>query len=317
MSKNYASTVIDIALAEVGYLEKKTNSNLDSKTANAGYNNYTKYARDFDQKYPNFYNGRKQSAAWCDIFVDWCMVKAYGVDEARKLLGQPLKSYGAGCSWSMRYYKSIGCFYSKNPKVGDQIFFYNSKLNDVVHTGLVYKVDTNYVYTVEGNTSSESGVIANGGAVEKKKYNINYYRIAGYGRPKYDTEPKTESTATKPTTTKPTTTSKYSAAIKEWQKAAIADGYKFPKYGADGKWGSECETVAKKAICKKPAIKGLYKNKNLTKFVQSKVGLKGSDIDGKFWTGTQTAVKNYQKKRGLEVDGIVGYNTWKKMCGIK
>ena len=59
MGKCYANKVIEIALAEVGYLEKKTNSNLDSKTANAGYNNYTKYARDFDEKYPNFYNGKK------------------------------------------------------------------------------------------------------------------------------------------------------------------------------------------------------------------------------------------------------------------
>jgi len=33
--------VIDVALNEVGYLEKRTNTNLDSKTANAGYGNYT------------------------------------------------------------------------------------------------------------------------------------------------------------------------------------------------------------------------------------------------------------------------------------
>ena len=40
---NYASKVLEIALAEVGYLEKKSAKDLDSKTANAGYNNYTKY----------------------------------------------------------------------------------------------------------------------------------------------------------------------------------------------------------------------------------------------------------------------------------
>ena len=34
-----------------------------------------------------------------------------------------------------------------------------------------------------------SGVVANGGAVEKKKYKLTYSRIAGYGRPKY---PKAE-----------------------------------------------------------------------------------------------------------------------------
>ena len=40
--------VINIASNEVGYLEKKSNYRLDSKTANAGYNNYTKYTRDVD-----------------------------------------------------------------------------------------------------------------------------------------------------------------------------------------------------------------------------------------------------------------------------
>lgn len=306
---NYASKVIDIALNEVGYLEKKTNGSLDSKTANAGYNNYTKYARDFDTKYPNFYNTKKQSVAWCDIFVDWCLVKAFGVDTALKLLGQPLKSCGAGCSWSMKYYKNIGCFYTSNPKVGDQIFFYNSSRNDIAHTGLVYKVDANYVYTVEGNTSSASGVVANGGAVEKKKYTLSYNRIAGYGRPKYDKEP---ATITKPVATaKPAAKPKVNAAVQAWQKAAIADGYKFPKYGADGDWGQECIDVAKKAICKKHLVG--YKNKNLTKIVQKAVGV---TVDGKFGNDTKKAVIAYQKKKGLTADGVVGLNTWKKILGV-
>lgn len=38
--------VITIALAEVGYLEKASNAQLDDKTANAGKKNFTKYARD-------------------------------------------------------------------------------------------------------------------------------------------------------------------------------------------------------------------------------------------------------------------------------
>ena len=38
--------VIEIALKEVGYLEKRSNKNLNSKTANAGSNNYTKYWND-------------------------------------------------------------------------------------------------------------------------------------------------------------------------------------------------------------------------------------------------------------------------------
>lgn len=307
---NYASKVIEVALGEEGYLEKETNYNLDNKTGNAGDNNYTKYARDFDKNYPNFYNTKKQSVAWCDIFVDWCLVKAFGVDEALKLLGQPLKSCGAGCYWSMQYYKNIGCFYKSNPKPGDQIFFYNSGLNDIAHTGLVYKVDGTYVYTIEGNTSSASGVVANGGAVAKKKYKLNYTRIAGYGRPKYDPEPTTP----KPTVTAKPATNTVDNEIKAWQEAAIKDGFTFSKYGADGQWGAECEKVASKAICKKHLVG--YKNINLTKFVQIKVGLTGNDVDGKFGKGTQTAVKAYQKKNGLNADGVIGLNTWRKMLGI-
>lgn len=34
------------------------------------------------------------------------------------------------------------------------------------------------------------------------------------------------------------------------------------------------------------------------------------DVDGKFGAKTQSAVKSYQKNRGLSVDGIVGNNTW-------
>ena len=38
-----------------------------------------------------------------------------------------------------------------------------------------------------GDTSSASGVVANGGAVAKKKYLKTYSKIYGYGRPKYTT----------------------------------------------------------------------------------------------------------------------------------
>lgn len=183
----HASAVIAIAKAEVGYLEKATNESLDSKTANAGENNYTKYARDLD-KISGFYNGKKNGFAWCDVFVDWVFVKAFGVDDAKKLLCQPNNSLGAGCAYSVNYYKQKGQFHANKPKVGDQIFFYNSAKTRVAHTGIVVKVDTKHVYTIEGNTNPSSGVIANGGGVYEKKYSLSNKRICGYGRPKYDSE---------------------------------------------------------------------------------------------------------------------------------
>lgn len=180
----YVEKVIKIARGEVGYCEKASNSNLDSKTRNAGKKNYTKYARDLDNV-SGFYNGKKNGFPWCDVFVDWCFYKAYGVANTKKLLCQPDKSLGAGCEYSMQYYKKNGRF-KKSPAVGDQIFFTNYDRDKIVHTGLVYKVDSTYVYTVEGNTSSVSGVVENGGCVAEKKYKRTYNRIAGYGRPSYD-----------------------------------------------------------------------------------------------------------------------------------
>lgn len=106
------------------------------------------------------------------------------------------------------------------------------------------------------------------------------------------------------------TVSKVNNNIKEWQKAAIADGFKFAS-GADGIWGKECEAVAKKAICRKRTIG--YKNKNLTKIVQKAVGV---TVDGKYGNGTKAAVIGWQKFVGLTADGVVGYNTWKKILGV-
>lgn len=104
--------------------------------------------------------------------------------------------------------------------------------------------------------------------------------------------------------------SKKENKVLTWQKAAIADGFKFPKYGADGKWGSECESVAKKAICKKQLI---YSNKNLTKIIQQIIDIKA---DGKFGKNTKAEVIKWQKLMGLNPDGIVGYNTWKKLLNV-
>ena len=174
---NEVDKVLNIALAEAGYLEKKTNSNLDSKTDNAGSNNYTKYARDLDNV-KDFYNGKKNGFAWCSVFVAWCFYKAVGTDRARELLCYPKKSLGASCSYAINYYKKQNRFFT-SPKKGDQVFF------KIGHTGIVYNVDSNYIYTVEGNTSNSSEVVANGGCVAKKKYKKSSTVIVGYGRPDY------------------------------------------------------------------------------------------------------------------------------------
>lgn len=196
MSKCYASTVLKIAAGEIGYHEKASNSQLDNKTANAGSKNWTKYARDFDEKYPKWYNGKKNGYEWCDMFVDWCFLTAFGYSKALELLCQPERSCGAGCTYSLMYYRNREQFHTSDPKPGDQIFF-GTALNDAEHTGLVERVDSTKVYTIEGNTSNQ---------VARRSYALGSSKILGYGRPKYDAESGTATTPTAPVTpSKPTT----------------------------------------------------------------------------------------------------------------
>lgn len=102
---------------------------------------------------------------------------------------------------------------------------------------------------------------------------------------------------------------KANKTVKAWQKAAKKDGY---RTDTDGVWDKGCENLAKEAICKNRSPK--YDDKNLTKIIQKAVGV---SADGKFGKSTEKAVKTYQKKNKLDVDGCVGSATWKKILGIK
>lgn len=104
---------------------------------------------------------------------------------------------------------------------------------------------------------------------------------------------------------------KYVPTVLEWQNAAIADGYKFPKYGVDGLWGAECVGVATNALCQYCSPN--WKNKNLTKLIQKFLCI---EVDGKFGNDTTAAVIAYQHANELDADGIVGINTWKKILNI-
>ena len=174
-----AKQLVKIAEAEIGYHEKASNSNLDSKTANSGKGNYTKYARDLHKA--GYYNGNKNGYDWCDQFVDWCFFKLCGSKDKAEYLECQTGKYGAGCGFSLKYYKAAGRF-DGNPKVGDQIFFkYTDDDSTADHTGIVVRVTNSLIETIEGNSGSE---------VKRKAYQRNDKTIVGYGHPRYDEEPK-------------------------------------------------------------------------------------------------------------------------------
>lgn len=186
--------LIETARAEVGYLEKKSNKNLDDKTANAGSANYTKYGRDLRAWLGKITGDTFGVAyAWCGQFVAWVFITAFGLDAAKKLLG----GWSAYTPVMAQYFEDMGRL-SQTPCVGAVVFFYHpskassSRPHGIYHTGLVIDVGDDYIKTIEGNTSSQNGVVENGGCVAIKTYDRRYSKIYGYGVPKFgapDEEP--------------------------------------------------------------------------------------------------------------------------------
>lgn len=129
-----AKKVVAMATKYIGYLEKKTNSNLESFTANAGYNNYTIFAK----MYNDYTHINVQGQPWCDVFVDMMFILALGVNRAKELLG----GFSAYTPTSSNLLKGASKKEVKdfdNAKAGDIIFFKNSER--ICHTGIIRKND--------------------------------------------------------------------------------------------------------------------------------------------------------------------------------
>jgi hypothetical protein len=232
----------------------------------------------------------KYTDDWCAAFVSAVAVKLGYTD---------IMPTECGCSKMISLYQKLGSWDENDarvPRAGDIIFYDwqdsgkgdNKASSD--HVGIVEKVEGNTITVIEGNRNN---------SVERRTIAVNARYIRGYGVPKYDEQFNTPIVNN-------------GNIVLDWQRAAIADGYSFPKFGADGMWGSECASVAAKAICKKLPVG--YKNKNLTRIIQARVGV---TVDGLFGKDTRAAVIAFQRANGLTPDGIVGINTWKKILGVK
>lgn len=259
--------VILIAKNEIGYLEKKSNSQLDSKTANAGSNNYTKYWRDIKPSY--------QGQPWCAAFISWCFMKAFGLDNAKKLLKH----------WPYVYCPTLGVLFVKNanPKVGDIVIFKHG--GTFIHTGFVTKVAGDRFWTIEGNTSGASGIVANGGGVCQKSYYNSNLPGTKFCTPDYSIV--------------------LSADKDETDKTTNPEG---------GSYMFNPETV--KAGDKNTSVLLLQEILRARGFK----GKNGKTLKLTWTADTNTiyALKAYQESRKdvLEVDGVCGPVTWKDLIAI-
>lgn len=78
----------------------------------------------------------------------------------------------------------------------------------------------------------------------------------------------------------------------------------------DNIWGSETEgQVHDLPLC------GIdYIQRNLTKWVQLRLGFTGEDVDGIYYTNTANSVGEWQRNHGLTDDMVVGFFTYKSLA---
>lgn len=143
---SYGSEACFIAVAqnEVGYAEQG--------------NNITKY-------------GNTPGNGWCASFVSWCANKA-------DILSVTIPQVTAPEQFRT-YYEPHGRFYLRTsgyvPQPGD-IYFGTEDGVNISHCGIVYDVDADNVYTIDGNWSNK---------VQLRTMSRNCSYIFGYGNPNY------------------------------------------------------------------------------------------------------------------------------------
>lgn len=240
-----------------------------------GYNNYIKYAQNsWDNQ---FYGWELQNQPWCDVFVDWCFCETFGLQTGAAMTYQTVGSGSALCSASASFYEKNNAFYNY-PQPGDQVFFFSS--GDINHTGLVESVigsGANWTSftTIEGNSNDQ---------VARRTYNRGNNKVAGFGRPKWSLvaqggtiqNPPTQQQKNKnqPTITTPTSSQKYQPHTYNIKINLL----KKEDYG--------------------PQVSSM----------QALLNAKGfkCKVNGKFDNNTFNALKDFQTKAGIEVDGEFG-----------
>ncbi len=124
------------------------------------------------EKYWRAY-GFNRHAAWCACFVTWC------ADEAGLIKEGKVPRF-ALCANGVKWFRDKGKWMDRNgiPEPG-MIIFYDRRTGNGYgqdgrsdHTGIVEKIEGNYVYTIEGNW---------GDKVDTRKVRLDDRTILGYG----------------------------------------------------------------------------------------------------------------------------------------
>lgn len=147
------SSLIDIAVAELGTKESPPNSN--------------------KVKYNTWYYGREvsgKSYPWCMVFVQWCCEQAG--------ICPPIKT--ASCGTLLNAARAAGEAVYSDYQPGDIVIYDFDRDGTTDHCGIVESASGATVVAIEGNTAV--GNDSDGGEVMRRKRNL--YQICGAWRPK-------------------------------------------------------------------------------------------------------------------------------------
>lgn len=172
--KQAIQKVIDLAVSQIGYTEPHGD-------------NHNKYAAEIDTRWKGWFNGSKDGYDWCSVFVNWLFLTAFGEDVASKILNHS-SQYGKMSAVVQYLYRSLMEVnrVGKEPHVGDIIFYHNDKyegLAQLCHVGIVWKVEGDYITTIEGNSGKNNTEVAT--RKIKKDYDTKSWGIYGFGYPDY------------------------------------------------------------------------------------------------------------------------------------
>ena len=243
----------------------------------SGSSNYTEYGYWYGTQVQGSPSGFY--ASWCAIFISWCARQA-GIPTSI------ISNATYACAGSdYGDFKNLD-FYSRGsytPKVGDLIFFDWLDGDQYVwdHVEIVIGVDSSNVTTLGGNTGTND--------VKTRNWNLSHQYIKGYGVPKY-------TSGSNPTPT-PTPTPTPSGSVQDLTNPKNPNKYSTPPSGTYLNVGDS----------------GTY-----VRWLQACLNQCGysCDVDGQFGYGTAEALKSFQRKYGLTVDGGFGPECRTKIIAV-
>lgn len=275
-------------------------------------------------KYWDAYEPHWNGSPWCDRFVSWCGYQIGAADIIGKY------EY---CPYHVNYFKNKGWWLDRNekPQPGDIIFFGNR--GTACHVGIVEKrINSTYVQTIEGNTSSTSN--DNGGSVMRRKRSYgtvgSSWYIMGFARPVYGSE---SSSAPAASTTDngydktPDTVVEIQRYMNRVYGYSLAEDDDFgPKTKAaivkevqriigtkvDGDFGPNSKASWGSRVIQYGSKGNLARLSQMMLICRGySVGSAGADAD--FGTDSCAGLYKYQKNNGLTADKQLGKNTAAKL----